>query len=455
MNSWKWTTLGELVKSDGGFIQTGPFGSQLHAADYVENGIPCIMPTNLKNNKISLEGVARITESDAFRLKRHLVKTGDIIYSRRGDVTLKALVTEADNGFFCGTGCLLVRPGNKVNSQFLVYFLSIQSSVKWILSQVVGATMPNLNTKILARFPLQLPPLNDQAKIAKVLSDLDAKIDLNNRINSELEGMAKLIYDYWFVQFDFPISAAQAAAMGRPELQGKPYKSSGGKMVFNEELKRDVPEGWGLVPLTKEMDLQYGYPFSTKKFTDNPQDKPVIRIRDIKTNSISIFSSEEVDEKYLLEKGDLIIGMDGNFHMNFWERENCWINQRSLRIRMRAKSRCSIFSCFFQIEPYIKAREKNVSRTTVGHLSAKDINGLKLLVPDDKAGLSDISFFESILKKVIVNRNENQTLSELRDWLLPMLMNGQVRVMGEEGEVKMAAEPGEEYQRNKSSDYDT
>ena len=90
----------------------------------------------------------------------------------------------------------------------------------------------------------RFPDLNEQQKIASVLSALDSKIELNNRINAELEAMAKTLYDYWFVQFDFPISEEQAIAMGKPELKGKPYKSSGGKMVYNKELKREIPEGW-------------------------------------------------------------------------------------------------------------------------------------------------------------------------------------------------------------------
>ena len=107
-----------------------------------------------------------------------------------------------------------------------------------------GAIMPTLNQRILDRLPITLPDKKTQISISKALSLLDEKIELNNRINEELESLAKLIYDYWFVQFDFPISAAQATALGDPTLEGKPYKSSGGPMVFNETLNREIPEGW-------------------------------------------------------------------------------------------------------------------------------------------------------------------------------------------------------------------
>jgi len=461
MSEWKKATLGELVALGKGRIQTGPFGSQLHAHDYVEVGIPCLMPVNLKDNKIDITNVSFISDADAKRLAKHLVKSGDVIYSRRGDVTQKAIITEKEAGYFCGTGCLLVRVGNSIDSNFLVYFLSTSQSKNWILNNAVGITMPNLNTKILSKFPIAFPDLNVQKQIAKVLSNLDSKISLNNRINKELETMAKLIYDYWFVQFDFPISAAQAASVGKPMLAGKPYKSSGGKMVYNTELKREIPEGWDVKNLVEEMDVQYGFPFSTRLFNEEEKGVPVVRIRDIINNSISLYSTENINDKYQLREGDLLIGMDGNFHMNYWDKEGCYLNQRSLRIRRASHSRLSQMQAFFDVEPYIKLREKSVSRTTVGHLSARDVNSLKVLVPSADVSKAGIEKFDVFLKMIINNRKQNQKLSELRDWLLPMLMNGQVTIsssdkspadkkeaegyLEKEADISMAAEGRGEY----------
>lgn len=255
-----------------------------------------------------------------------------------------------------------------------------------------------------------------QTAVRNLLWEIEEKIELNNKINAELEAMAKLIYDYWFVQFDFP------------DANGKPYKSSGGKMVYNEELRREIPEGWILKAITEEMDVQYGYPFSTKLFNEHREGSAVVRIRNILDNSISIFSTENVDDKYLLNKGDLLVGMDGNFHLNFWDKEGCYLNQRCVRIRSVDNSCVSQLQALFQIEPYIKAREKNVSRTTVGHLSAKDINSLKVLIPSSKKMKNRRAFFDSILSKIVVNREENNKLTQLRNWLLPMLMNGQVKI---------------------------
>ena len=255
--------------------------------------------------------------------------------------------------------------------------------------------------------------INDQRKIVTVLSAIDRKIELNRQINDNLEAMAKQLYDYWFVQFDFP------------NEEGKPYKSSGGAMVWNEKLKREIPEGWNVANVFDELSVQYGFPFSTELFTEEPTSIPVVRIRDILENSVSAYSEEEVDEKYKLQKQDLLVGMDGNFHMNYWNDNVSYLNQRSVRLRAKSKSTVSIMQAKYDIAPYIKAKELRAKGSTVGHLSDKDLKELFVLV------CPNIDFrnkFDSILAEIIENRCEMIELTKQRDELLPLLMNGQASV---------------------------
>ena len=300
---------------------------------------------------------------------------------------------------------------------------------------VTGSAQPKLNKENLLNIVTYVHDLKDQKKIAAVLSALDDKIELNNKINTELEQMAKTLYDYWFVQFDFPFDFAQ----GKPNEEGKPnengteaersrgYKSSGGEMVYNAVLKREIPKGWEVKSLFETFSVQYGFPFSTDDFNEDKIGKPVIRIRDILQNSISTYSSQDnVDEKYKLLEGDLLVGMDGNFHLNFWTKSNCYLNQRVVRIREKDNI-LSNFIALFQIEPFIKLREKSVSRTTVGHLSDKDLKSINILLPS-KELRKKCEIFDTFLFKIVSNKKQNQELASLRDWLLPMLMNGQVRV---------------------------
>ena len=232
-------------------------------------------------------------------------------------------------------------------------------------------------------------------------------------INDNLEAMAKQLYDYWFVQFDFP------------NEEGKPYKSSGGAMMWNDKLKREIPQGWTVANIFDELSVQYGFPFSTDLFTEEPTNIPVVRIRDILENSVSAYSREEADEKYKLQKQDLLIGMDGNFHMNFWNDNVSYLNQRSVRLRTNPNSTVSILQARYDIVPYIKAKELRAKGSTVGHLSDKDLKELFVLVSPNADFRNK---FDSILAEIIENRCEIEYLTKQRDELLPLLMNGQATV---------------------------
>jgi len=271
-----------------------------------------------------------------------------------------------------------------------------------------------VNDKSLQNEIFEIPNIKTQTVIARVLSSLDDKIELNNKINKELENLAKTIYEYWFVQFDFP------------NKNGKPYKISGEKMVYNEELKREIPEGWEVKKIDEVALLQYGYPFDTRFFNDEQRGLPVIRIRDVLENTISSYTMEKnIDKKYELNIGDLLIGMDGNFHINHWYRAGCYLNQRLVRVR---KNELSTFVIKYQIEPYIKLKENACSGSTVGHLSDKDVKALNIVVPPQNLRDKFNEQFDRILSKILSTQNEVQNLAKLRDFLLPLLMNGQVKV---------------------------
>ena len=282
------------------------------------------------------------------------------------------------------------------------------------LSQLQGqSAQPGLSVNTLSCISMEMPPKEIQDKIADIMLKLDRKIELNRQINDNLEAMAKQLYDYWFVQFDFP------------NEEGKPYKSSGGAMVWNEKLKREIPKGWNVANVFDELSVQYGFPFSTELFTKEPTSIPVVRIRDILENSVSAYSEEEVDEKYKLQKQDLLLGMDGNFHINYWNDNVSYLNQRSVRLRAKSKSTVSIMQAKYDIAPYIKAKELRVKGSTVGHLSDRDLKELFVLV------CPNIDFrnkFDSILAEIIENRCEMLELTKQRDELLPLLMNGQASV---------------------------
>ena len=427
----------EVVIDKKGFLR-GPFGGDLKKEIFVaeDKSTYKVYEQGVVLNSDKTIGRYHISEVDYLsKLHKFSVQNKDFLISCSG-VNMGAIyqLKEPFDRGIINQALLRVRLNNKIIDDNYFFYLFKELISKRITSGSGDSTIPNFPAlDVIKNIEFELPQILIQEKVGKLLSDLDTKIELNTKINAELEAMAKTLYDYWFVQFDFP------------NENGKPYKTAGGKMVWNEELKREIPEGWEVKMLFDGMSVQYGFPFDTSKFTDDNTQKPIIRIRDILENSISTYSIQEVDEKYRLNKGDLLIGMDGNFHLNFWDKDGAYLNQRSVRIRPKNRNEISNFQALFQLTPFIKAREKNVSRTTVGHLSDKDLKRLYVLNAVKTSNFNPRGTFDSLLEKIISNRLQNQQLASLRDWLLPMLMNGQVTVGEVAEELGMVAEGKEGY----------
>ena len=357
---------------------------------------------------------ARPNEISKFQLKKGQVAlTKDS--ETRDDIGISTYIADDFNDVILGYHCALITPNKDIlDGRYLNALMHTGYAKKYFAFNASGSGQRYaLSAETLNSFPVPVIPLQKQKQIGEIFSALDKKIELNKQINQNLEAMAKQLYDYWFVQFDFP------------DENGKPYKSSGGKMIWNEKLKREIPENWKVKSIFEELDVQYGYPFSTELFTETETSIPVVRIRDIVANTVSAYTTENTDSKYLLNKGDLVIGMDGNFHINYWSDDISYLNQRSVRLRALNDSNVSIIQARLDIEPYIKAKEARAKGSTVGHLSDKDMKELYVMVPSKYGARNE---FDALLYQIILNRNEIISLTKQRNHLLPLLMNGQVSV---------------------------
>jgi type I restriction enzyme S subunit len=175
--SWELTSLGELCEDDLGTIQTGPFGSQLHASDYVQTGIPVVNPTHLGFNLIEREQLPHVSEELANSLSKHYLQLGDILISRRGDFSRFAYISSKEAGWLCGTGCMLVRLTNPaIDNYFLALSMSLESIQSYLKQSAVGSIMPNLNTTILSQMPVIVPAIGEQGSIAEILRACEAKV---------------------------------------------------------------------------------------------------------------------------------------------------------------------------------------------------------------------------------------------------------------------------------------
>jgi type I restriction enzyme S subunit len=185
---WEVVRLGELVQQGGGSVQTGPFGSLLHASDYVAEGIPVVMPKDLtEQGKILPEDIAQIGVYDYQRLERYHLKTGDLLVARRGEIGRRGLVTEEESGWVCGTGCLRIRPGSLLDSRFLLQVFANARLREWLTVHAIGTTMLNLSARILDDLPLPFLSLSEQQEIAQILAVADRKIEVEEQRKAALQ----------------------------------------------------------------------------------------------------------------------------------------------------------------------------------------------------------------------------------------------------------------------------
>lgn len=338
---------------------------------------------------------------------------GDVLIANIRPYLKKVWFADIDGG--ASSDVLVFRAKEGHSPSFLYAVLLQDSFFDYVMQGAKGSKMPRGDKEQILRY--EMPTLScSEESIGTFFLNLDQKIRLNEQINQNLEAMAKQLYDYWFVQFDFP------------NEEGKPYKSSGGLMTWNDLLKREIPATWNVVNIFDAVNVRYGFPFATENFTEEATSTPIVRIRDILEGTISAYSLEETDEKYKLQEGDLLVGMDGNFHMNYWHDNTAYLNQRCVRFRMKDDSTISAIQTYYNIQPYIKAKETNAKGSTVGHLSDKDLKELYVIEPQNTNKFHPRVFFDSMLIQMVKNKQQILELTKQRDELLPLLMNGQITI---------------------------
>lgn len=407
---WEFTTLGEICQRGGGSIQTGPFGSQLHASDYVPVGIPSIMPTNIGDNRIVEEGIVRITEEDADRLGQHRVEVGDIVYSRRGDVEKRALIREREEGWLCGTGCLKVRLGSGVvDPLFASLFLGHPSIREWIARHAVGATMPNLNTSIMSAVPFALPPLAEQKAIAAVLGALDDKIELNRRINATLEAMARALFQSWFVDFD-PVRAKfdgrQLVGLDKATADLFPE-------TFEETALGHVPNGWQVKSLGEVIELAYGKPLKAEDRMHGP---------------VCVYGANGPvgwhDEKLVSGPG-IVIGRKGNPGVVTWAHGDFYPIDTTFYVEPIGACH-SLYFFYYALSLHNLA---NLSaNSAVPGLNRNHAYMSKQVIPSQPVLTAFDSQIAPIFAAMHANEEQSRSLALARDTLLPKLLSGELTV---------------------------
>lgn len=391
--------------------------------NWTNEGWIVIRSENIKNGKISLNQTS-FTDEATFqeRISRSVPEPGDLIITREAPMGEIGMIPD---GVTCclGQRLVLVKPdATKVDKHYLLYAMQSEFVQKQIgASDDTGSTVSNLRIPLLKE--LAIPLLGDklaQKKIAEVLLVIDAKIDLNNRINAELEALAKTIYDYWFVQFDFP------------DAKGRPYKTSGGKMVWNETLKREIPAEWGESDITAAAEVAGGatpskaipsywhgnIPFFTP--TDASGSVFQLTTEDSITQSgLDSCSSE------LFEKGTVFITARGS--VGRLAIAGCAMAMNQSCYALKPKTPSTYPYVFLHAKTLIHYLKFKASGSTFNSIVTNDIEWTRLVSPEPEVIAEFCKTVRPMFDRIEAAHRENLELIKLRDWLLPLLMNGQVK----------------------------
>lgn len=356
---------------------------------------------------------------------------------RNGDTLLAKITPCLENGKTAFVNCLqedeigfgstefiVLRAKENIDERFL-YYLSISPEFrKQAISLMEGTSgRKRVNENALKISDFLIPDFEEQRKIANILSAIDDKIQINNQINQELEAMAKTLYDYWFVQFDFP------------DPNGKPYKSSGGKMVYNPELKREIPEGWGVESVKDfESNIITGKTPSRKN-SDNFGGKiPFITIGDIRGNTFVYSTSEtltdlgaSVQNNKYLPQDSLCVSCIATVGEIGFTTEPSHTNQQINSIVFEDET--NRYYLYFALKNYFEnANASAKTGNTFANMNKEDFSGIKIIFPNKEIKNNFHKITETYFSQIKCLQGQNQQLTQLRDWLLPMLMNGQVKV---------------------------
>lgn len=399
---WKEVRLGEVAD-----VQTGPFGSQLHKENYVNKGTPIVTVEHLGNKWFTSQNLPMVSDEDKLRLAKYCSQEGDVIFSRVGSVDRCSYVSKEYSGWLFSGRCLRVRPRSGINPEYLYYFLTNEGTKQYIRNIAVGATMPSINTKLLNEVPITIPSLEDQRRIASILSSLDRKIELNKKINADLEEMAQAIFKNWFVDFE-------------------PFKD--GKFV-DSELGM-IPEGWKVGRLTEIASYMNGLAMQKFPPENNEDSLPVLKIKELGQGFCGTDSDRcscNIKDECKIHNGDVIFSWSGTLLVDVWCGGDCGLNQHLFKVT--SKDYPKWFYYYWtkhHLQEFIHiAKDKAV---TMGHIKRGHLEEAMVAIPDNDSMEKAHELFEPILSKMISLRLEFSRLSTLRDTLLPRLMSGELEV---------------------------
>lgn len=416
MSEWKFLTLkeAELEFIDGDRGVNYPKKSEL-----LPKGDCVFLNTgNVRQNSFDFSNLDFITEEKDNLLRNGKLQRDDIVLTTRGTVGNVALYSQKVpfSNIRINSGMVIIRVNKNFWHPYFVYLFFQSHLFKKQISRLVsGSAQPQLPISILETVSIPQLTLDEQIEIISNIKSIDQKIQINNQINLALEAMAKTLYDYWFVQFDFP------------DQNGKPYKSSGGKMVYNPELKREIPEGWGVEKLGDIANITMGQ--SPKGTSYNEVGEGMLFFQGSTDFGwrFPVARQYTTEPSRIAEEDDILLSVRAPVGTLNIADKRCCIGRGLAAINSKVGVNSYIFNVMQDFKKLFDMR--NSVGTTFGSITKDDLYSLQLVYPPNELLMKFDQSVKSFDREIKNRSRQNQGLTQLRDWLLPMLMNGQVKVI--------------------------
>jgi restriction modification system DNA specificity domain protein len=364
---------------------------------FEKSGINFIKSESLVDGKtIDKSKFAFISERTHERLKRSQIEENDILFSMAGMFLGKTGIATAEVvPANTNQAVAIIRVDDtKANYEYVYYYLNQKSVIHTINTTSAQSAQPNINLKQIGKIKINLPNRKKQDQIVSLLSAIDLKISNNVEINDNLFAQMQALYAAWFIDC-IPFGGIK-------------------------------PSSWQKTSIYTIADIIYGAPFSSKQFNTDGKGIPIIRIRDLKEQKVATYTTEKHPKGYLLQAGDIVVGMDGEFVPYIWGSDEAWLNQRVCVFKnKRLKGKAFLY---FTIKPLLYAIEQTQVATTVIHIGKKDFDAFEITLPDPRVLDSFDAITTPMVEKIVENRFEIKQLELLRDALLPKLMSGELDV---------------------------
>lgn len=415
-NEWREVELGEVIDVIHGYAFKGK------NITLEENGNVLLTPGNVAPGGGFLGTKIKYYDGDI--PEKYVLSPGDTFVnmtdlSKTGDTLgYPAKVPRIRGKIFLHNQRLgLIKIKSKdVDPEFLFWKLRDPAYRAQVLGSATGTTVRHTSPSRIKEIEIGLPKVREQREIASILSSIESKIGVNRRMNQNLEEIGKTLFKRWFVDFEFP------------NEEGKPYKSSGGEMV-DSELGR-VPKGWRVMELDKVAEFLNGIPCQKYPPVSKEESLPVIKIAEIHRgfSSSSNEASSKVDRKYIVNCGDILFSWSGSLEVISWPFESGVLNQHIFKVSSKNYPNWFVYYWLRMFLPEFKIIASSKA-TTMGHIQRKHLSKVKVLVPNDVLMNLMDSVLSSIFKRIKNNNLENSLLSRFKEYFLPMLLSGRLRIL--------------------------